>query len=229
MKIQATALLSIIAIVLASCASSPDSSAFKGESTRSVQVKKEDLQQIKVSPINNPEPQGSVELIDDFESDFMLWYPESSNRREDRSIKAGQTDDWASSNERSLSLSFAPLKEGFTAGFSYPIDRTTGNWQGAELIAADFYNPTDRPFSLSIEVQSGDSHSITKTQDITIGCGDNLNVYFDLVHDLCDENGNSQPGIPEDDDVRQMTIRIREIAEKKKGGTILVDNIRLVK
>lgn len=213
-SIQAV-LLFIQAAILMSCASLP------GKPDSKITAEKNPA--TKAIPINNPLPKGTLELIDGFEEE-NLWYALGETKSDDYSTDTDTTEEWSTQGDFCAQWSFAKIPQNAKASFAIE-NLAQKDWSGAKALIADINNTCQNPLSILLESQGGPHHIISRTQEILLGIGENINVYFDLLHEITDENGNQISAIIEKDDIRSVSFQIRG---KSFSGSVFVDNINLV-
>ena len=217
-------------ILLAGCAttSRPEQNIDSSSGTRSTKQQKDDLSSTRSNrvsaPICNPVPAGQLERLESFEED-CYWYAEGRKISSDYSISCELSDLWASDGEQSAMFTFGKAPENSCSTFSWDTPAIS-NWTGASIVTADINNTTSRPLSVFLRLQTGNNHDAITTQEVILGAGENTNVYFDLSHDMKDENGNDIPSLIEENDIRCISFVFRGINE---GGTVFIDNVNLVR
>ena len=120
--------------------------------------------------------------------------------------------------------SFAKIPENSKASFIIE-NLAQKDWSDAKALIADINNTCQNPLAILLETQGGPHHIISRTKEIPLGIGENINVYFDLLHEITDENGNQISAIIENDDIRSVSFQIKG---KSFSGSVFVDNINLV-
>lgn len=217
-------------ILLAGCASisSPDQGTDSGSYAKSTQKQKDDFPSIKkdglTAPICNPIPAGQIEILESFEED-CYWYAEGRKISSDYSISCELSDLWASDGEQSAMFTFGRAPE--TSYSTFTCDTPAiSNWTGAAIVTADINNTTSKSLTVFLRLQTGNNHDAITTQEVILGAGENTNVYFDLSHDMKDENGNDIPSLIEENDIRCISFVFKGINE---GGTVFIDNVNLVR
>ena len=177
----------------------------------------------KVIPINNQLPEGTLELIDGFEEE-NFWYALGETKSEDYSTDTDTTEEWSSQGEFCAQWSFAKIPE-HSKGSCIIENLAQKDWSDAKALIADINNTCQNPLAILLETQGGPHHIISRTKEIPLGIGENINVYFDLLHEITDENGNQISAIIENDDIRSVSFQIKG---KSFSGSVFVDNINLV-
>ena len=207
--------LFVTAFFLVSCASTP--------SKPDTEITAEKNTAEKVIPINNPLPKGTLELIDGFEEE-NFWYALGETKSDDYSTDTDTTEEWSSQGDFCAQWSFAKIPQNAKASFAIE-NLAQKDWSGAKALIADINNTCQNPLAILLETQGGPQHIISRTQEILLGIGENINVYFDLLHEITDENGNQIYTIIENDDIRSISFQIKG---KSFSGSVFVDNINLV-
>lgn len=200
---------------LLSCASMP------GRQDSEITAEKNTV--AKIIPINNPLPKGTLELIDGFEEE-NFWYALGETKSDDYSTDTDTTEEWNSQGDFCAQWSFAKIPENSKASFAIE-NLVQKDWTDAKALIADINNTCQNPLAILLETQGGPHHIISRTQEILLGIGENINVYFDLLHEITDENGNQISGLIEKDDIRTISFQIKG---KSFSGSVFVDNINLV-
>lgn len=213
-SIQAMLLFMLVAF-LVSCASTP--------SKPDTEITAEKNATAKVIPINNPLPKGTLELIDGFEEE-NFWYALGETKSDDYSIDTDTTEEWSSQGDFCAQWSFAKIPENSKASFTIE-NLAQKDWTDAKALIADINNTCQNPLAILLETQGGPRHIVSRTQEILLGIGENINVYFDLLHEITDENGKQIFAIIEKDDIRSISFQIKG---KSFSGSVFVDNINLV-
>lgn len=208
-------ILFIPVIFLLSCASMP------GRQDSEITAEKNTA--AKVIPINNQLPKGTLELIDGFEEE-NFWYALGETKSEDYSTDTDTTEEWNSQGDFCAQWSFAKIPENSKASFAIE-NLVQKDWTDAKALIADINNTCQNPLAILLETQGGPHHIVSRTQEILLGIGENINVYFDLLHEITDENGNQISGLIEKDDIRSVSFQIKG---KSFSGSVFVDNINLV-
>lgn len=208
-------LLFIPAAFLVSCASMP--------SKPDTEINTEKNTVAKIIPINNPLPKGTLELIDGFEEE-NFWYALGETKSDDYSTDTDTTEEWNSQGDFCAQWSFAKIPENSKASFAIE-NLVQKDWTDAKALIADINNTCQNPLAILLETQGGPHHIVSRTQEILLGIGENINVYFDLLHEITDENGNQISGLIEKDDIRSVSFQIKG---KSFSGSVFVDNINLV-
>ncbi len=208
-------LLFIPAAFLVSCASMP--------SKPDTEINTEKNTVAKIIPINNPLPKGTLELIDGFEEE-NFWYALGETKSDDYSTDTDTTEEWNSQGDFCAQWSFAKIPENSKASFAIE-NLVQKDWTDAKALIADINNTCQNPLAILLETQGGPHHIVSRTQEILLGIGENINVYFDLLHEITDENGNQISGLIEKDDIRTISFQIKG---KSFSGSVFVDNINLV-
>lgn len=207
--------LFITAAFLVSCASTPSKPDSKITAEKNTAV--------KVIPINNPLPKGTLELIDGFEEE-NFWYALGETKSDDYSTDTDTTEEWSTQGDFCAQWSFAKIPQNEKASFTIE-NLAQKDWSGTKALIADINNTCQNPLAILLEIQGGPHHIISRTQEILLGIGENINVYFDLLHEITDENGNPISAIIENDDIRSISFQIKG---KSFSGSVFVDNINLV-
>ena len=207
--------LFITAAFLVSCASTP--------SKPDTEITAEKNTAVKVIPINNPLPKGTLELIDGFEEE-NFWYALGETKSDDYSTDTDTTEEWSSQGDFCAQWSFAKIPQNAKASFAIE-NLAQKDWSGAKALIADINNTCQNPLAILLETQGSPHHIISRTQEILLGIGENINVYFDLLHEITDENGNQISAITEKDDIRSISFQIKG---KSFSGSVFLDNINLV-
>lgn len=200
---------------LVSCASMP--------SKPDTEINTEKNTVAKIIPINNPLPKGTLELIDGFEEE-NFWYALGETKSDDYSTDTDTTEEWNSQGDFCAQWSFAKIPENSKASFAIE-NLVQKDWTDAKALIADINNTCQNPLAILLETQGGPHHIVSRTQEILLGIGENINVYFDLLHEITDENGNQISGLIEKDDIRTISFQIKG---KSFSGSVFVDNINLV-
>ena len=208
-------ILFIPAAFLVSCASTP--------TKPDTEITAEKNTAAKVIPINNPLPKGTLELIDGFEEE-NFWYALGETKSDDYSTDTDTTEEWSSQGDFCAQWSFAKIPENSKASFIIE-NLAQKDWSDAKALIADINNTCQNPLAILLETQGGPHHIISRTKEIPLGIGENINVYFDLLHEITDENGNQISAIIENDDIRSVSFQIKG---KSFSGSVFVDNINLV-
>lgn len=208
-------LLFMQAVFLVSCASMP--------SKPDTEINTEKNTAAKIIPINNPLPKGTLELIDGFEEE-NFWYALGETKSDDYSTDTDTTEEWSSQEDFCAQWSFAKIPENAKASFAIE-NLAQKDWTDAKALIADINNTCQNPLAILLETQGGPHHIVSRTQEILLGIGENINVYFDLLHEITDENGNQISAIIEKDDIRSISFQIKG---KSFSGSVFVDNINLV-
>ena len=208
-------LLFIPAAFLVSCASMP--------SKPDTEINTEKNTVAKIIPINNPLPKGTLELIDGFEEE-NFWYALGETKSDDYSTDTDTTEEWNSQGDFCAQWSFAKIPENSKASFAIE-NLVQKDWTDAKALIADINNTCQNPLAILLETQGGPHHIVSRTQEILLGIGENINVYFDLLHEITDENGNQISDLIEKDDIRTISFQIKG---KSFSGSVFVDNINLV-
>lgn len=177
-----------------------------------------------VLAINNPLPEGSINLIEDFE-DGMFWYADGISEDSDYSIGTALETEWFTSGETSGTWSFARIPEGCAASFSCN-NLPEKDFGEASFLLCDINNTSDEAVSLYAEFETGDTHEKSSTAPVLIGIGENINVMFDLKHGILDANANNVYEITDAADVRVISFKIQG---KAKAASIGIDNIRVAR
>ena len=209
-----------------SCASLPQNTDVQQNESKTESFHEEEKPESKkqITAINNSVPDGEIELLDGFE-DELYWFADGETKSDDFSISAEITEEWSNDGTSSCKMTFSKTPEKFTSSFSCEslLDK---NWEGVKLLTADFNNTSGKPVELFLEIQSGNNHCITRTGTVELGAGENTNVYFDLLHELINSDGERVSGIIDDNDVRAISFRI---IGKHSGGTVYMDNICIIR
>ena len=213
-SIQA-ALLFMQAALLVSCTSMPGKPDLK--------ITAENNKAAKAIPINNPLLKGTLELIDGFEEE-NFWYALGETKSDDYSTDTDTTEEWSTQGDFCTQWSFAKIPQNAKASFAIE-NLVQKDWSSAKVLIADINNTCQNPLVILLETQGGPHHIISRTQEILLGIGENINVYFDLLHEITDENGNQISAITEKDDIRSISFQIKG---KSFSGSVFVDNINLV-
>ncbi|HBP09548.1 MAG TPA: hypothetical protein DD629_04895, partial [Treponema sp.] len=177
----------------------------------------------KAIPINNPLPKGTLELIDGFEEE-NFWYALGETKSDDYSTDTDTTEEWSTQGDFCAQWSFAKIPQNAKASFAIE-NLVQKDWSSAKVLIADINNTCQNPLVILLETQGGPHHIISRTQEILLGIGENINVYFDLLHEITDENGNQISAITEKDDIRSISFQIKG---KSFSGSVFLDNINLV-
>ena len=168
-------------------------------------------------------PKGTLELIDGFEEE-NFWYALGETKSDDYSTDTDTTEEWSSQGDFCAQWSFAKIPENSKASFIIE-NLAQKDWSDAKALIADINNTCQNPLAILLETQGGPHHIISRTKEISLGIGENINVYFDLLHEITDENGNQISAIIENDDIRSVSFQIKG---KSFSGSVFVDNINLV-
>lgn len=212
--VQAMLLFMLVAFLVscASMSSKPDSEITAGKNTAA-----------KVIPINNPLPKGTLDLIDGFEEE-NFWYALGETKSDDYSTDTDTTEEWSSQGDFCAQWSFAKIPQNAKASFTIE-NLAQKDWTDAKALIADINNTCQNPLAILLETQGGPRHIVSRTQEILLGIGENINVYFDLLHEITDENGKQISAIIEKDDIRSISFQIKG---KSFSGSVFADNINLV-
>ena len=174
--------------------------------------------------ISNPLPQGELEMVDDFEDENDFWSAAGIFCAEDCSLETDLSDEWCSAGEYSGEWSFANIPQGAIASFVCE-SLITNDWSGSQAILADVNNVSQGPVELYVAVECGSSRRLFYTASQMLGVGENVNVTFRLDRDIRDEDGKIAT-LQGDEDVRSVAFKVQG---KKGAGTILIDEIRLLR
>lgn len=179
-----------------------------------------------VACINNPDPTGNVELLDSFE-EGNYWQAVGDTWDQwgahNLSLEAETTDAWATEGTNSASWTFDVAGPDTSKQACFFCDALIDvDWTGAKYLVADVNNINKEPISLSVAVQATDGWTWSQTAPITVGVGVNKNVMFDLVTGV----GSKGTGIDGPEMIKRGII---QVVGENAGGTIYVDNIRLVR
>ncbi|MBE6353465.1 hypothetical protein [Treponema sp.] len=207
--IKTAAVLSLT-IAAASCASGSHENVIQTED------------EVFAIAINNPVPEGTIELLDSFE-DGNFW---QNSTDDGYSMETDLSSEWYSEGASSAKWNFKAVPKTETAVY-YCDALSDRNWEGAKAIILDINNTTSKTIQLYLKIDSGRRPvEYAVTAPVAIGSGTNTNVYFDLEHQLTDLEGNSIPQIQEITNVRKLSIILMG---KTKTGSVFTDNIRLVR
>ena len=194
-------------------------------SSKSVENTKDNCPELKnVMAIHNPEPEGEIELLDNFE-DGNYWQAEGFQKENDFSIETEISSLWYTEGSFSGQWTFGERTENGTSSF-YCEALLDKNWTDAPYLIVDINNATSSPVLIQVAVESGKENAETFTQEVAIGVGENTNVYFDLLHSLTDKDGNSVPGIYESSQIKKLSFIVKG---NSSSGEIFADNIRLAR
>ncbi|MCR5218519.1 hypothetical protein [Treponema sp.] len=209
-KLVKTSLLIASSALLLSCASGKHQAVIETED------------EVFAIAINNPVPEGDIELLDSFE-DGNFW----QNSLEDGySQETELSTQWYSEGASSGEWNFKSVPKTENAVF-YCDALSDRNWQGAKAVILDINNTTSKTIQLYLKIDSGRRPvEYAMTSPVAIGSGTNTNVYFDLEHNLTDLEGNPLPSIQEASNVRKLSV---VFMGKTKSGSVYADNIRLVR
>ena len=209
------AILSVAAILVAvtSCASTKKTDAAKAEEPT-------------VKPINNPDPTGNVELLDSFE-EGNYWQAVGDTWDQwgahNLSLTADTTDKWASEGTTSGEWTFDVAGPDSSKQACFFCDALVDvDWTGAKYIYCDINNESNQVIQIGVAVQASDAWAWSQTDTVEIAPGVNKNVMIDLVTNV----GSTKAGI---DGAEMIKRGIFQVMGENKGGTILIDNIRLVR
>ena len=169
-----------------------------------------------VPAINNPDPTGTVDLLDGFE-EGMYWTP--SGWDNDAGFDADTTDEWASEGSYSGYFEFnaADPDAGATGGDKASFGCKSlliNDFTPYSAIYMDINNTTNEGIDLAFVVQDT-NWAWCQANPQTLGPGVNKNVVIDL----------KALNIPDASAVQYLYMCLFQKVE----GQILVDNIRLVK
>lgn len=193
-----------VAFLAASCASTPSAGGAKGGPV-----------------VKNEVPEGEVILLDDFEEGTQYWNHVGDAWDQwgshNLSIDSGITDEWGTEGEHSGEWEFdvAGPDTSKQATFTcYSLVET--DWTGVKYLVADINNISGQDLTINSAVQNGVDWNWSQTPDVLVPAGVNINVIFDYTVN----------GITE---AQQIACGMIQVMGENEGGTILVDNIRLVK
>lgn len=184
-----------------------------------------------VKCINNPDPTGQVELLDSFEEgNYWLAVGDTWDQwgSHNLSLVADTTDKWATDGTTAGEWQFDTHATGTSQQSCFFCDNLVDNdWTGAKAVVCDINNINAEPIKINLAVQAGDGWAWSQTaQDVVLGVGVNKNVTFDLVNGVLDSSNNPIAGIVNPELIHRGII---EVIGENKGGTIYIDNIRLVR
>ena len=174
--------------------------------------------------ISNPLPQGDIELVDDFEDENDFWSALGIFQAEDYSLESDLSDEWCSAGEYSGEWSFADIPQGQTASFICET-LVSNDWSGARALLADVNNVSQGAVELFVELECGSGGEVFYSRCQSLGVGENVNVIFRLDEGLRGKDGESAV-FQGCEDVRSLAFKIQG---KKTAGTILIDEIRLLR
>ena len=174
--------------------------------------------------LSNPLPQGDVELVDDFEDENDFWSAAGIFCAEDYSLETDLSDEWCSAGEYSGEWSFANIPAGQSATFVCE-SLVTNDWSGAQALLADVNNVSQGAVELYVELECGRGGEVFYTRCQSLGVGENVNVIFRLDEGLVGKDGDSA-ALKGCEDVRSLSFKVQG---KKSAGTIMIDEIRLLK
>lgn len=163
-----------------------------------------------VTQIHNQPSEGNRLLIDGFEEE-NFWY--TSKSREDNSLSTEIADEWSTEKDNCGMWTFSRIPDGKQASFSCS-SLSFSNWSNAKCLTCDINNMTKGSLEICLEIESGVANEKTRTGYVTLGRGENTNVYFDLqMFKPCDS-----------EKIKKITFIIRG---ENSGGRIYMDNICL--
>ena len=174
--------------------------------------------------ISNPLLQGDIETVDDFEDENDFWSAAGIFCAEDYSLETDLSDEWCSAGEYCGQWSFANIPQGCSATFVCE-SLITNDWSGAQAVLADVNNVSQGPVELYVAVECALSGNTLCTEVQSLGVGENVNVTFRLDETLRDKDGNAV-ALQENDEVKSLAFKVQG---KKGAGTILIDEIRLLR
>ena len=198
-----------------------------GTTQEKTPVQSAEKEKQNVSAIHNQLPEGEVELLDGFE-EGNFWQAGSlsvEKKDNDRSIDADLSEEWASEGMASLEMKFASLSPMEEAYF-FCEGLLDSNWEGASYFVADFNNTLSKSITLYVATKGKKSGEWSRTEEVTLGVGENTNVMFDLKNSITDENGTALPELAESNAIGQAYIVVKG---KAPAGSLMADNIRLIR
>jgi hypothetical protein len=183
-----------------------------------------------VATINNPDPTGEIELLDGFE-EGNYWQAVGDSWDQwgshNLSLAAETTDKWASEGTTAGEWQFDVHAAGTSQQSCFFCDALADvDWTGAKYLVCDINNINSEPIQMNVAVQASDAWSWSQTAILTLGVGVNKNVMFDLCNGILDGSNNAIPAIVGIDQIKRGII---QVVGENKGGTIYIDNIRLVR
>ena len=168
--------------------------------------------------INNPAPKADVLLLDGFE-EGNYWQAVGDSWDQwgahNLSLEAETQEDWATEGSTGGSWVFDEATSDSSKQACFFCDALAEvDWTAYKYIYIDVKNINSEPIEMGLAVQAG-SWTWYQTEAQKLGIGENKNIKFDLG---C---------ITSADDKALINRGIFQVLGENKGGTILVDNIRL--
>ncbi|MBP5752821.1 MAG: hypothetical protein J6W60_08195 [Treponema sp.] len=170
----------------------------------------------------------STFLLDGFE-DGNFWKTvadsslewSSSNMAEECSLST----EWSSEGKTSACLSFGIMNKVHQSSYAC-TELFEPDWGKYREILIDFYNPTDQKITVNIAFQTKENWKWTVCKSVVLEKGENRDVRFSLIENIRDNKNTQCEPIQAGNELYCALI---QVIGNNKGGTLYVDNFRLVK
>ena len=170
----------------------------------------------------------STFLLDGFE-DGNFWKTAADSKLEwtsaNMALECSLSTEWSSEGKTSACLTFAPMNKVHQSTYVC-TELFEPDWGKYREILVDFNNTTDQKISVNIAFQNRETWEWTVCKSATLEKGENRDIRFSLSENLRDDkNRKSEPL----EAGNELYCALIQVIGNNKGGTLYVDNIRLVK
>ncbi len=133
--------------------------------------------------------------------------------------------EWSTQGKKSITLSFGPMTKTLQSTFvcTEPFEP---DWGKYTQILIDFYNPTEEKISVNIAWMDRENWEWTVCKSAQLEPGENRDVAFSLLEDLRNGKNAGKGPLEAGNEIYCVLI---QIVGKNKGGSLLLDNFRLVR
>ncbi|MBR6153966.1 MAG: hypothetical protein IKQ43_05980 [Treponema sp.] len=170
----------------------------------------------------------STFLLDGFE-DGNFWKTVNESDLEwtssNMATECSISTEWSTQGKKCASLSFGPMNKVHQSSFAC-TELFEPDWGKYKEIVIDFYNKTDQKISVNIAFQNKENWKWTVCKSATLEVGENKDVRFSLTENIRDGKNSKCEPIQAGNELYCALI---QVIGNNKGGTLLVDNIRLIK
>ena len=170
----------------------------------------------------------STFLLDGFE-DGNFWKTAAESSLEwtssNMATECSISTEWSTQGKKCAGLSFGPMNKVHQSSYVC-TELFEPDWGKYREILIDFYNPTDQKITVNIAFQNKENWKWTVCKSATLEPGENRNVSFSLVENIRDSKNSKCEPIQAGNELYCALI---QVIGNNKGGTLYVDNFRLVK
>ncbi|MBO4319263.1 MAG: hypothetical protein J5857_02215 [Treponema sp.] len=170
----------------------------------------------------------STFLFDGFE-DGLFWKTAADSSLDwnsaNMALDCSISSEWCTQGKKCAEFSFGPMNKIHQASFVC-TELFEPDWGKYSEILIDFYNPTEQNISVNIAFMDKETWNWTVCKSALLEPGEHKDVSFSLTENLRDKKNVQKDPVQKGNELYCAVI---QVIGNNKGGTLYIDNFRLVK